>query len=414
MVMRKLWFCLALALAASGRAFAVIGTIDDVPAATLLLPYFEVDVARPDGVNTLFSINNAAAAAVLAHVTIWTDQSVPALAFDVYLTGYDKQTVNLRDVLVDGELPQTASAGQDPKDAISPHGAASQDVSFASCTSLPYAKPAVSATVRSHLQAWLQGMKSPTSGTCGGSRHGDGILRGYATVDTVSSCNLFFPSDWTSYAPLLTKQNVLWGDSIYLNPGEGFADGETLVAIEACATCFAPGDHTFYGRYNGASAADGREALPTTMAARYVNGGVFKGGTGLLVWREADSAASGYNCYFKGPPSWYPLDAFQIAIFDEDEQPVISPTCPSSSRCGEPVLIANAAQRVDVSNDLLTPFDFGWVYLKLQHPGTAYNDPYAQMWLVARMLANGRFSVGMNGVALDNANAPITTAIPIP
>ncbi|HYG64047.1 MAG TPA: hypothetical protein VEL74_15840, partial [Thermoanaerobaculia bacterium] len=68
--------CLALALVSllglSGQAFAVINTIDDVPAATLLLPYFEVYLNNANGVTTLFSINNASATAVLAHVTLWT------------------------------------------------------------------------------------------------------------------------------------------------------------------------------------------------------------------------------------------------------------------------------------------------------------------------------------------------------
>ena len=36
------------------------------PGATLLLPYFEVDLDHPAGVTTLFSINNASATAVLA------------------------------------------------------------------------------------------------------------------------------------------------------------------------------------------------------------------------------------------------------------------------------------------------------------------------------------------------------------
>ena len=109
----------------------MIGTIDDVPAATLLLPYFEVDIADANGVNTLFSINNASATAVLAHVMVWTDLSVPVLDFDVYLTGYDVQTINLRDIFVNGNLPRTASAGQDPGDTISPQGPASQDINFA-------------------------------------------------------------------------------------------------------------------------------------------------------------------------------------------------------------------------------------------------------------------------------------------
>ena len=46
--MKKIALCLALVslLALGGSAFAEIGTIDDVPAATLLLPYFEVDLGN--------------------------------------------------------------------------------------------------------------------------------------------------------------------------------------------------------------------------------------------------------------------------------------------------------------------------------------------------------------------------------
>ena len=67
---------------------------------------------------------------------VWSDLSVPVLDFNVYLTGYDVQTINLRDILVNGILPRTASAGQDPTDTISPKGAFSQDINFASCTGL--------------------------------------------------------------------------------------------------------------------------------------------------------------------------------------------------------------------------------------------------------------------------------------
>src|SRR5688572_12525828 len=107
--------CLALLgfLSFAGSSSAEIGTIDDVPAATLLLPYFEVDLNNANGVTTLFSINNASAAAALAHVTVWTDLSVPVLDFDVYLTGYDVQTINMRDIL-NGILPKTADDNSDP------------------------------------------------------------------------------------------------------------------------------------------------------------------------------------------------------------------------------------------------------------------------------------------------------------
>ncbi|MFN7961486.1 MAG: hypothetical protein U0002_09460 [Thermoanaerobaculia bacterium] len=121
-----------LLLAGASVARAEIGTIDNVPAATLLLPYFEVDLDNADGVTTLFSINNASATAVLP-VTLWTDLSVPTLDFNVYLTGYDVQTFNLRDLFTTGSVPRTASVGQDPGDTISPKGIYSQDINFASC-----------------------------------------------------------------------------------------------------------------------------------------------------------------------------------------------------------------------------------------------------------------------------------------
>src|SRR4029079_8082784 len=122
--MKKTVLSLALLglLALSGQASAVICTVDDVPGATLLLPYFEVDLSNVNVVTTLFSINNASATAVLAHVVVWSDLSVPVLDFNVYLTGYDVQSINLRDPLT-GWMPQTASMGQDPTDTISPKGA---------------------------------------------------------------------------------------------------------------------------------------------------------------------------------------------------------------------------------------------------------------------------------------------------
>lgn len=419
--MKKLSLCLALvALFGFGsQAQAVIGTIDEVPAATLLLPYFEVDSTGSGGITTLFSINNASATAVLAHVTIWSDQSVPVLDFDVYLTGYDVQTINLRDILIDGNLPRTASAGQDPGDAISPKGPASQDINFASCTGiLPYSNPAVSASFRAHLQAWLTGNASPATGNCAGARIKDGILRGYVTVDTVNSCNLLFPSQMlTGYSSVITYQNVLWGDYFMVNPEQNFAAGNPLVHIEAQAAGFLAGDHTFYGRYEAGGLVNGREALPTTFGARFVNGGAFSGGTDYIVWREGNAAATGYSCSLAGPSAWYPLDVGQIVIFDEEEQPVEASSCPSGDpTCTVTVTIPNEAQRTSVADDLLSPFDFGWTFLNLQHTKLipAYGDVFAQAWVTVDMKAEGRYEAGFNAIHLDaSANQPNTTVIPV-
>lgn len=87
------------------QAFATENAIDVVPAGTLLLPYFEVDLANPGGRTTLFSVNNASAAPQLAHITLWTDQSRPTLDFTIYLTGYDVWTVNLGPLFRQGTIP---------------------------------------------------------------------------------------------------------------------------------------------------------------------------------------------------------------------------------------------------------------------------------------------------------------------
>src|SRR3954471_22032033 len=174
--MKRIIGCLALVglLALGGQAHAVICAIDEVPAATLLLPYFAVDYTSTDGTgqNTLFSVNNASATAVLAHVVVWSDLSVPVLDFNIYLTGYDVQTVNLRDILVSGIIPRTASAGQDPGDTISPKGQFSQDINFASCTGL-LPTPTLPASFVSGLQASLLGKPSSNlANRCAGRAFG--------------------------------------------------------------------------------------------------------------------------------------------------------------------------------------------------------------------------------------------------
>ena len=152
---------------------------------------------RSERRTTLMSINNASATAVIAHVVLWTDLSVHVLDFDVYLTGYDVQSINLRDILVNGNLPVTACDGQDPTDTISPQGPASQDINFASCNGiLPYDNPSLTRPTRSRAEhADRSGVGRPLRRPCAGVDHEDRIARGYVTVDTVNNCYTFFPQD---------------------------------------------------------------------------------------------------------------------------------------------------------------------------------------------------------------------------
>ena len=133
----------------ASSAMAKVGAFDDEPAATLLVPYFEVDLNSPTGRSTVVSVRATSGTAGLTHVTLWTDQGVPVFGFNLYLTGYDVQTFDVRDVL-NGALPATASDGQDPQDTISHQGPISQDINFASCTGvLPPAPLSSSASMSS-------------------------------------------------------------------------------------------------------------------------------------------------------------------------------------------------------------------------------------------------------------------------
>src|SRR6266508_3400785 len=88
-----------------------IGTF---PAATLLLPYFEVEARKHvnDAGNTIFSVINTSAQPQIARVTVWTDYGYPALWFNLFLTGYGVTSISLYDVIANGKLPETSSTAQ--------------------------------------------------------------------------------------------------------------------------------------------------------------------------------------------------------------------------------------------------------------------------------------------------------------
>lgn len=391
-------------LAGSHQTAAVPGPIAPSPAATLLLPYFEVDLENSNGANTVFSVNNAAMTAQLAHVTVWSTWSIPVLSFDVYLTGFDVQTFNIRDILVNGLLPPTGSG-------FSPRGDFSfPNATFPNCnaTASPgagpvYPTPAITPAFRTHLRALLTGKQSPVDNSCAGTNYGDNIARGYITVDDVRSCSLLFPSSpgYFSHGGLgiAGNDNVLWGDYFHIDPGQNFARGETLVHIKADANILnTPGEYTFYGRYVGGSAADNREPLPTSFATRYINGGDFTGGTHLRVWRDSKHPPGG-SC--AGGPNFGNLNEAQVVEFDEQENVL--------SDCQKCEAFPDEAQSVDV---IFIPIsaNFGWLYLNLNHStpldfglGKGYVN-IAQAWVETVIDSEGRFSVGYDAIQLDNAN----------
>jgi hypothetical protein len=379
-------------------------SIDQRPAATLLLPYFEVDPSDAAGLTTLFSVNNASAAAVLANVVVWTDLGVPTLAFQIYLTGYDIQTINLRDVF-NGSLQATATVGQDRNDIISPKGLYSQDLNFESCAgSLPYS-PLPDSFV-AHLRAAHSGQFSGLLNGCAGQNLQDGRLRGYITVDTVGGCTQKIPSDPGYFGPggVATNQNVLWGDYIYIDTVNNYSDGENLVRVKAFPGAFQQGDLTFYGRYVGMSGADARQPLATAWASRFVNGGSFSGGTDVVAWRDSGRIVKPFPCGTQ--PPGFPLHLAKEVTFNEEEETVRNPLFPVPPGW-PPTLPADSvfpaeANKVHIGGATFpVRYSFGWLFLDLKAP-----DAVRQSWVETIMKAQGRYSVGFNATPLDSVCAP--------
>jgi hypothetical protein len=442
-------------LALGGQAFAELCTVDAVPAATLLLPYFEVDLGNAQGVNTVFSINNASAPPALAHVAVWTDWSQPVLDFDVFLTGYDVQTVNLYDVFANGNLPVTADEQSDTLDTISPHadhpewdGSFPQTAANASvdCNNIfpLFLNPVLEGTRLADIQAKLTG--DSIDGACYGATHGDGLARGYITVDSVDTCSLIFPNDDDYFTDgvnpaVANNNNVLWGDYFIINGDNDSARGDNLVHIEATdAPAWATG-YTFYGRYSvPALTIDGREPLGTAWGARYLNGGAFDGGTSLQVWRDStvtDIDDAGFVCggpgEFGAGPEWHPLNETEVIAFDEEEAweelcgivfgpggpPVSPPTVPTDE---DPVCFPLETQSVAVGDGALAPsFSFGWLFMNLNvgidGPFASFDlDPgsggtLAQSYVSVTHTALDRFEVGLAAIELTSACDDIDAGI---
>src|SRR5262249_26025910 len=85
--------------------------ISTTPAATLLLPYFNVDFSGGNTANTIFTIVTPGRFPQIAHVVLWTDWSYAALDFNIFLTGFDVQAISLRDIFANGQIAPTAAGG---------------------------------------------------------------------------------------------------------------------------------------------------------------------------------------------------------------------------------------------------------------------------------------------------------------
>lgn len=408
-------------LTPGGPASAEMCTVDVVPAASLLLPYFEVDWIQPsgEGKTTLFSVNNASPEPALVHIIVWTNWGAPVIDIDFFLTGYDVVVFNLWNVF-NGVVPLTADEQSDPTDTISPAGRPEWDGSFPNCDLFfPFlVNPVITGTALDRLTNGGSGLPvTSLGGACLGEPCAADAC-GYLTVDNVSACSLILDPSTAGYfvnggLGIARNVNQLWGDYFVLDASNGFMTTQPLIHIEADPAfnaTSAPSNYTFYGRFTqSAGGSDNREPLGTAWGVRYLNAGAFTGGTDFVVWRDpttSHAGGSGFTCGVG--PDWKPLSQTQVLCFDEAET-AIEICLPDDPAC-----FPLATQKLRSGGvELNVPFDFGWCHLDLNIPDDTISDDVdfpasppgdvAQSWVGAVHSALGLYAGGLQAVELAHA-----------
>jgi hypothetical protein len=393
------------------------------PAATLLLPYFEVDLASRTGERTIFTITNVSNVEQVAHITLWTDYSFPVIDFNVYLTGYDVQSIDLYDVIALGDIAPTRGTGfEDPG---SPEGDFSDDnplVNEETCRNLP--ADLNQQYVTRMQQAFTVGTVPALGGAAactgiGSSGHPNNAAIGYATIDVASRCGTQLPSDpgyFTAGGEALFD-NVLIGDYQQINSGQNFAQGNPMVHIRAIPEGGVPGsglvtnfDRTFYARYQTTPRADRRQPLPSRFAARWIDGGTGSFETYMKIWREGRVAPGAAACTGAGDVSPANITSVtEFVTFDEEENAVGA--APEEGPISPPIeldFVLPEASRVKVGNDTFPELNngaiAGWIYMNLDN--AAADNIASQNWVVVSMRAEGRYSVDFDAAWLGNGCTP--------
>jgi hypothetical protein len=376
------------------------------PAATLLLPFFEVDLYRagPDGPGetTLVTVTNVSNVPQAARVTLWTDFAYPVLSFNLFLTGYDVQSVDLYEVIHDGILPGNASADGDLSRADN------QRLSEDTCTGLPTQLP--QPLIARMIGAFTTG-KIPGACNTAGSPHVNAT--GYATIDVVGACTGTIPTDRNYFTHEIRFDNVLAGDYVQVTRREDMARANPLVHIraipeggEASTRARTNLSRTFYSHLQRGPhmTLDGRQPLPATFAARWVQGGWTGMETTFKIWREtattADTLCSAYPAT---------LRSYEVVRFDEDEKPEsFEPSYTQIPIPPSPVLLATS--RVDSDSAAFFPTQTsgtvgGWMYFNLDNG--KHDTIASQNWVVVSMQSEDRFSSDAGAVSLGNGCTPV-------
>jgi hypothetical protein len=257
-----------------------------------------------------------------------------------------------------------------------------------------------------HIQSAHTGQASSIlGGLCSGSDQGDGVARGYITIDNVQFCTLDFPGDSGYFinggSGTASNENVLLGSLKILDPNAGTGFASPMVHLEADSDDprTGPGDYTYYARYSGG--ADNREPLATSFFSPFSSND-----TELIVWRDSKLFESPVGC--GSSPAWVPMDQAQIVLFDQEENPELPTAGP-----GPVVPFPRAASRVRVgSTEFPTALSQGWIFtnLDVDTGGLPAFGETSQAWVT--VLSPFGLGVAQSAFALDNASAPSGATLP--
>jgi hypothetical protein len=372
---KTLLTCLAIVavFAVASSASAVTCTIDQRPAATLLVPYFQVsydadgNVIRtgPGARDTIVTIGNASAAPMIAHVNVYNRFSQLVLDFNVALTGFDIQAMRMSEI-ISGILPNTPiDEDGDPIGDVCQRALDPND---------PFVYPA------GFIRVWPVDPVTTVDNTLATTQYDqiffsvaddlrfdcDGDLGplafGYVLIDMANYCNLSDPTDPNYHAKNAAgNENNLFGEIVFTS-GEGLPTyALSTVNIEAdtvigqiAAQSLPIETRTFYARYwtgaltpafncpncpglngtdlqdtpwnipggaVGAGIGDGREPLGLKWAARWFDLGLTITST-FRSWRSSILGGDDPDCDFLEPQ-------MASTFFDEDEQTTSTGVCPS-------------------------------------------------------------------------------------
>ncbi len=253
----------------------------------------------------------------------------------------------------------------------------------------------------------------------------------YITADVVENCNTLFP-DESGYFGLggqILYDNVLMGDTLWVNSAARFSEGANAVHLEADFALpfigtIAPTNEpvSFYHRYSIVGQqveSDYREPLPTAWAFRFLNDPA-NGLSSYLRVFKASSVNSVVPDLVRASSDETPSElwaknclAYTYYAWDEEENVTTTSTMPWSMPGGETVILnLLPLETQEVAVDQFNILDgSGWMLFvwpfsnwNVPIPPTFDDFDFYQTWMGVKYVKEGDYSAFIPGAVMANFN----------